>query len=225
MPQQASQIGGPNTAVRALLALMILILVCAGCGEKQPPGPMTMDELQTENWEIALVEWRIEKNEVFMDPRQSPLPAEMLQDFEGLDYYFPEPSFRYRLPLQVAAKPDTVHLQKGEDQTAAYLVRGELRFRAGKQAHALKVLGSIDDPGSLWLPFYDLTNGESTYPDGRYLDLELAPDGTVEVDFNKAYNPFCAYDPERWNCARPPAGNRLPLRVEAGEKLLVPALP
>lgn len=183
-----------------------------------------MNEQQSEEWEIALVEWRIEKNEVFMDPQRSPLPADVLQGFEGLDYYFPEPSLRYRLPFQAAARPDTVHLEKQMGETAAYLVRGSVRFRYDRKPYTLTVLSPLQG-GDLWLPFYDQTNGETTYKDGRYLDLELAPDGTVEVDFNKAYNPFCAYDLERWSCALPPAGNTLPLRVEAGEKVLVGAVP
>jgi uncharacterized protein (DUF1684 family) len=180
-----------------------------------------MDAAETERWEIALVEWRIEKNERFMDPAESPLPAAQVEGFEGLDYYFPEATFRYRLPLEASAAADTVRLARRKGDEVAYVVRGKVRFRHGDRDCELTVLGS---PGQgeepLWLPFHDKTNGETTYPGGRYLDLELAADGTVEVDFNKAYNPLCAYDAERWNCALPPAGNTLPIRVEAGEKLL-----
>ena len=87
--------------------------------------------------------------------------------------------------------------------------------------HTLSVLGPADpkDGDYLWLPFYAATSGEETYGGGRYLDLELAADGTVEVDFNFAYNPLCDYNPEKYNCTLPPAENRLPFAVRAGEKL------
>jgi len=211
----------PRCTIAAVLFAAGLNLLVAGCGQDHAPGPLAMDVAETERWEIALVEWRIEKNERFMDPAASPLPVAMLADFEGLDYYFPEAGLRYRLPLEPSAAADTVRLAKRTGDAVAYAVRGKLRFRHADRDCERTVLGPAGpDAGGLWLPFYDKTNGETTYPGGRYLDLELAADGTVEVDFNKAYNPLCAYDSERWNCALPPAENTLPVRVEAGEKLL-----
>jgi uncharacterized protein (DUF1684 family) len=211
---------------RAILGSVLLVLaaVMIGCGEEPAPGPLAMDAAETERWEIALVEWRIEKNESFMQAVDSPLPERLREGFEGLDYYFPEASLRFRVPLERAAAADTVHLDKARGDSVPYVVRGAVRFRAGGQDCELTVYGSSDpDADDLWLPFFDKTNGETTYPGGRYLDLELAADGTVEVDFNKAYNPLCAYDAERWNCTLPPASNTLPIRVEAGEKLLTGA--
>jgi uncharacterized protein len=216
-------IGRPSGAL--LAAGLACGLLAAGCGGDRAPGPLAMDPQETERWEIALVEWRIEKNEDFMAPGLSPLPAELLGDFEGLDYYFPEPDFRYRLPLEAVAAADTVQLALRKGQTATYLVRGQVRFKHGKHNCTLTVFGPVQGGGALWLPFYDPTNGQSTYPGGRYLDLELAADGTVEVDFNKAYNPLCAYDPERWDCVLPTAANTLPVPVAAGEKLLFGAQP
>lgn len=212
--------------VRSIVPVLLLILIWSGCSEQELPGPLVMDAQETEDWEIALVEWRIEKNELFMDPQQTPLPESMLEGFEGLDYYFPEAGFRYVLPLLPATANDTVELTMRDGEPMRYAVRGTVRFQHDGQACELTVFGPLEgDPAALWLPFYDRTNGDSTYPGGRYLDLELAADGTVELDFNKAYNPLCAYDPERWNCALPPADNTLPLMVEAGEKLLVGLMP
>ena len=211
---------------RCLWSLPLLVIFWSACGEQQLPGPLAMDAEETERWEIALVEWRIEKNEAFMDPELSPLPAAMLEDFEGLDYFFPEAGFRYRLPLEAVQSAATVQLDLRKGETTTYAVRGKIRFRHADHNCELTVFGPVEgDPTQLWLPFHDQTNGQSTYPGGRYLDLELAADGTVEVDFNKAYNPLCAYDAERWNCALPPAGNTLALSVEAGEKLLTGAQP
>ena len=201
--------------------LLILSLAMFGCGGDQAPGPVTMDGAEMERWEIALVEWRIEKNEEFMQTEDSPLPASMREGFEGLDYYFPEASFRYQVPLEETKARETVQLTKRKGDVADYVVRGKVRFRHAGVDCELTVYGPTEAAEDyLWLPFYDQTNNETTYPGGRYLDLELAADGTVEIDFNKAYNPLCAYDSERWNCTLPPAANKLPLPVEAGEKLL-----
>jgi len=207
---------------RSPIAALVLLMVLVGCGEEPVPGPVAMDAAELEQWEIALVEWRIEKNEGLMQSAESPLPEERREGFEGLDYYFPEESFRYRVPLQeVATSGDSVQLSLRKGETVDYVVRGKVRFRHGEQDLELTVFSPAEGPGDqLWLPFYDKTNGETTYAGGRYLDLEQGSDGSVELDFNKAYNPYCAYDAERWNCTLPPPENTLPIRVEAGEKLL-----
>jgi uncharacterized protein (DUF1684 family) len=213
----------PYPRVLPVAVFVALLLSFAGCGEDPAPGPVAMDAAELERWEIALVEWRIEKNEEFMDPEQTPLPASLLDGFEGLDYYFPVQEFRYRLALERSARPDTMMLSKRKGGTVPYVRAGTIRFRHGDRDHELVVYASSGESAEaeqLFLPFYDLTNDETTYPGGRYLDLAVGADGMVEVDFNKAYNPLCAYDPDAWNCTLPPEENRLPLRVEAGEKLL-----
>lgn len=206
-----------------LLTLVSVVLCCSflGCGKEPAPGPVAMEPAELERWEIALVEWRIEKNEEFMRPEATPLPASLQQGFEGLDYYFPEAGFRFQLPLVKAARPDTVMLSKRTGDQVPYVVVGTVAFHHGGSDHTLTVYGPArPGPSYLFLPFFDLTNGETTYPGGRYVDLQLADDGTVELDFNKAYNPLCAYNPDGFNCTMPPPENRLPFRVEAGEKLL-----
>jgi len=207
---------------RMLFVILVLMLALTGCGNKQEaPGSLAMDAAETERWEIALVEWRIEKNESFMDPAKSPLPESLQTGFEGLDYYFPVATFRYSLTMEEATGAETVELTKRKGETVTYKVRGLLRFNHGGQDCELTVFGSAGDGQDyLFLPFFDQTNGDTSYPGGRYVDLELAADGTVELDFNKAYNPLCAYGDPRWNCTLPPATNTLDLRVEAGEKML-----
>ena len=71
---------------------------------------------------------------------------------------------------------------------------------------------------SVWVPFIDAAAGKETYPAGRYVDAEMLPDGTVLIDFNLAYNPYCAYGWEGYSCPLTPRENRLPFAVPAGEK-------
>jgi uncharacterized protein (DUF1684 family) len=215
------------TMTRTLM-LFVLCLAWAplgGCTEgkdaKDAPGAVVMDTQALETWEIALVETRIGKNEEFTTSPQSPLPASLREGFEGLDYYFPVQELRFQVPFAAAPSAETVSLTKRKGQSVPYLRKGTVRFQHAGKVHTLAVFGPAEgDDASLWLPFYDQTNGKTTYPGGRYLDLQLAPDGTVEVDFNRAYNPLCAYNPEGFNCTLPPEENRLPFSVEAGEKLL-----
>ncbi len=122
------------------------------------------------------------------------------------------------MPLVRAAAADTVLLDKAKGDEVPYIVRGTVTFRHGDADHTLTVYGPADGTDHLWLPFFDASNKTETYPGGRYLDLTRADDGTVDLDFNYAYNPYCDYDHARWNCTLPPPVNTLPFAVTAGEK-------
>jgi hypothetical protein len=208
-----------------LPSVVVLILIVAvgltGCGSKEEaPGPLEMDQVEFERWEIALVEMRIEKNEDFARPDGSPLAEADLPGFEGLNYYFPKPELRFKTPLVAAAGADTAYLTKRRGETVPYLRRGRVAFSFGGDVHRLDVFGPVGNEGEdyLWLPFFDSTNGKETYPMGRYLDVTVDDEGLVDLDFNYAYNPLCDYNADRYNCTLPPDGNKLPFAVEAGEK-------
>ena len=208
--------------MKTRLAVMLFCLA-AGCGTaNEAPGPVTMNDLELENWQIALVEMRIDKNEAFMDSTLTALRPDDRAGFEGLNYYDPDPTFRFRVPFLREARPDTVMLVKRKGNQLPYVKAGKVSLRFGGRTVTLGVYAS---PGAgpeegFWLPFYDETSGRETYGGGRYLDLKPEADGgTFVVDFNYAYNPLCDYNPERYNCTLPPAQNRLPLPVRAGEKL------
>ncbi len=187
-------------------------------------GAVVMNPQELEDWEIRVVEYRIDKNETFSDPAKTPLRAADLPAFlekGGLDYYIPERSLRFHVPFLAEASPDTIDLVKRKGETVANLRKGSVRFLFEGETYELAVFGPVDTTRHgdyLWLPFYDATSGEATYPGGRYLDLELEADGTVELDFNFAYNPLCDYNHEKYNCTLPPEENRLPFKVEAGEQ-------
>lgn len=210
--------------IRLVLFAMSLALLagCGGGGEADAPGAVAMTPEERDAWEIRLVEMRIDKNERFMDPAQTPLAEADRPGFEGLNYYWPAPQFRFVVPFEAAEARETIGLVKRRGETVEYVRKGSVTFTHDGGPYSLDVFGPADvtEHGDyLWLPFYDDTSGETTYGGGRYLDLELAADGTVEVDFNWAYNPLCDYDHEGFNCTLPPDGNRLPFVVEAGEKL------
>jgi len=208
----------------AWLALAWLALVlAAGCSDKtaeKAPASLVMDQASYEEWEISLVEMRIEKNEEFSDQAASPLPAPEVPEFVGLNYYFPDAELRFKTPFVVAAGTDTVMLSKRKGELVPYIKRGVVRFSHTETEYELAVFGPTDAAAGnyLWLPFSDETSGKDTYIGGRYLDISLDDEGMVDLDFNYAYNPLCDYNADKYNCTLPPNESHLNFAVEAGEK-------
>lgn len=140
--------------------------------------------------------------------------AETLRRFPGLDYFPIDPAWRLAArfeptPGAVVAVPDVIGMLTDEPSPGMVVVR-----RAGIE-HRLLALEAAG--GGLWLVFGDATNGEQTYGGGRFLKTDPPADGGVIVDFNLAYHPPCVFTPYA-TCPLPPAGNRLPFRIEAGER-------
>ncbi len=205
------------------LALVVTLAFSGGCGgkdEPKAPGALVMNQTEYETWEISLVEMRIEKNEQFTLAETSPLPADKLADFVGLNYYFPQAELRFRTPFIAEAGADTVSLTKRKGNVVKYLRRGKVQFSHAGHEYSLAIFGPADTANGnyLWLPFTDATSGKGTYVGGRYLDITLDAEGMVDLDFNYAYNPLCDYNAEEYNCTLPPAESKLDFAVEAGEK-------
>ena len=138
-----------------------------------------------------------------------------LRQFRGLDYFPAHES--YRVTARFVAEPRQIPIANIVGQTEPEDSPGYVVFQLhGRQYRLYPVL---DEPGakSLFFIFKDETAGQETYGAGRFLDTDLPKDGMVELDFNKAYNPPCAFTPYA-TCPLPPKENRLPVRIEAGEK-------
>ena len=107
-------------------------------------------------------------------------------------------------------------MQTSTGDVQEYRQIGQIRFNVGGEEAVLQVY-EADMGGYLFMPFVDATAPEETYGAGRYLEPEVTTPNRVRVDFNLAYNPYCAYN-ENWSCPLPPRENRLKVRIEAGEK-------
>lgn len=173
-------------------------------------GPMSVRPFMDTH---ALLEFREAKDDFFGHSHESPLGHDARQDFDGLDYYEPNPDLVFRLSLETGdASEVRVGTSDGAERT--YRRAGVVHFDVNGEAVQL-TLYSTGHPG-YFLPFRDATSGGTTYGAGRYLDIEPNRDGTVTLDFNYAYNPTCAYD-EAYSCPLPPAENWLRVPIEAGE--------
>ena len=155
---------------------------------------------------------------------RSPLSPEQQDRFEGLAYYGENPALS--LTVEVERYPDTeplVEMETSTEERRRFRRWGRFDFEVDGEGATL-VIYSDPDGGDFFLPFKDATNGAETYGAGRYLDnhrpgLARLEDGRFEVDFNYAYNPYCAYS-EAYSCPLPPRENWLDVAVKAGEKKL-----
>lgn len=172
-----------------------------------------------ERFEEELNGLRRDKDSFFRTDIDSPIPPEQRTTFRGLNYYPPVRTFRVLAKLTRFDKPEpfTIATSTGDPQT--YLKYGKVEFEIQGSKMQLFVYKSAEDPFamSLFIPFIDATSGSETYGSGRYLDLEEQGGDDYELDFNNAYNPYCAYS-SSYTCPIPPRENILPIKITAGEK-------
>ena len=165
-----------------------------------------------------LAAYRERRNHYYGHDPDSPLNPEQRSRFAGLRYFPERPDLVFEVPVDESG-PDVgerVSLRTSDGQTKWFARAGRIRFEVGGQPVTLSVFKDLER-GRFFLPFRDGTSGEESYGGGRYLDPRARPDGTLVVDFNYAYNPYCAYG-DGWSCPIPPPENMTPVRIEAGEQ-------
>ncbi|MFB6092248.1 MAG: DUF1684 domain-containing protein [Haloquadratum sp.] len=175
-----------------------------------------------DDWQQAVEENRAQKEQYFRESPRSPVPPELRgEDFPGLEYYDVDPDVRYELELHRYDDPETVTVETTADGEQAYRRVGEFRFEVDGTEVTLDAFRPTDGGDRLWVPFRDATSGDETYGAGRYLDLEPGEDRLEDdvwvLDFNRAYNPTCAYNPA-YECPLVPSSNWLDVPIEAGER-------
>ena len=170
----------------------------------------------------AVEGFRLDKDEFFKTDPRSPLPESERAAFTGLPYYPVDESLAFEdrvLEPYTGDEPSNFQIPTSDGQLRPAHRAGVLRFELDGERRQLTAYTFDGGNGeSLFVPFLDQTSGAETYGAGRYLDLEPEADGTYALDFNLAYHPSCVYD-AKFSCPLTPAENRLPLRIEAGERL------
>ena len=161
----------------------------------------------------ALTQLRKQKDDFFGSSPDSPVDDR--SGFTGLDYYDEEPSLSLELEIEPADGSE-VRVQTSDGQHRVYTREAVVSFEVDGGEVSLTLYGTVHGHG-YFLPFRDSTSGKETYGAGRYLDVEPATRGKVKIDFNLAYNPFCAYN-DAYSCPLPPGENWLQVPIRAGEK-------
>jgi uncharacterized protein (DUF1684 family) len=175
----------------------------------------------TDDYEASIREFQEELDASYKDRDESPLENRDRRRFQGLEY-FPIDQ-KYSVTAQVIYTPDSepFNMPTTIPRENIHWKYADLVFELDGQEYTLEVyqsqnlLNDEEYADYLFLPFLDLTNGEGSYGGGRYLDLRIPDGNTIEIDFNKAYNPYCAYN-SRYSCPLVPRVNRLMTRIEAG---------
>jgi hypothetical protein len=162
-----------------------------------------------------LEKYRRQKDEFFKSDPDSPLSKAQKRAFKGLKYYPENPALRFDVQVEPFAEHMHVHMQTSTGDVQEYVKYGTFQFEVDGQSAVLTVY--VAEDGEAFVPFADATSGTETYGAGRYLDLEHHGGNRYHVDFNLAYNPWCAYSPD-YSCPIPPQENRLQVPIRAGEK-------
>ena len=162
--------------------------------------------------------FRESKDQFFAGHAQSPLTRAQRSQFKGLQYFPENPSLRLEVAVAVFPVQGEIEMQTSSGDVQHYRRYGRFQFEVEGQPAELTIYTSGTD---FFLPFVDALAGQETYPAGRYLEPEPLEGDLFLVDFNLAYNPYCAYN-DRWSCPLTPFENRLRVAVRAGEKLFHP---
>ncbi|OGS74358.1 MAG: hypothetical protein A3F91_04245 [Flavobacteria bacterium RIFCSPLOWO2_12_FULL_35_11] len=192
---------------------MLVALVFFSCEKKDA----------THENEIKLFQYEL--NREFADAATSPLTEEGLKTFKALEFFDIDENYNIEADFELTPGTPIFEMQTTTDRLPLYRKYGIAHFTLNGKKMALSIYQSqelmitVEYAEHLFLPFNDATNGTLTYGGGRFIDLEIPKEGskTIRIDFNKAYNPYCAYN-HTFSCPIPPSENNLPVAIPVGVK-------
>ena len=166
-------------------------------------------------------------NKEFSSKEESPLKEEDLANFKSLDFFPIDSSFIVNAKLTLHKDSEPFPMKTTTDRLPIYKIYATANFEIQGKAFSLeiyqneKLVLTAEYEDYLFLPFTDNTNGEGSYGGGRYVDLKLPEGDSIIIDFNQAYNPYCAYN-DKYSCPIPPKSNNLDIEGFAGVKSFKP---
>ncbi len=188
------------------------------------PNSWAVAQSDITDYEQKIARYQQQLNAEYADPATSPLLPQDLADFAGLPFYPIDPLFRVTARFVRTPGSPPFAMPTSTPRRTIYERYGVARFTLDSvayqlpiyQSHELRTTENYRD--HLFLPFTDLTSGDETYGGGRYLELTIPQGDTIVIDFNKAYHPYCSYNP-KYACPIPPGENNLPVAIRAGVRL------
>lgn len=182
---------------------------------------ISAQSLKTDSLNNSIIEFQKGLNKEYMDSTTSPLTKEDRAKFFGHLFFPPNLKFCVNAEFYRTPKEKTFKMKTTTTREPEYIKYGYIVFKIDGVAYKLNVYQSVDllkkeqYKDYLFLPFKDLSNDKTTYAGGRFLDLRIPKGKKMIVDFNKAYNPYCAYN-HKYSCPVPPPENFLNIDVQAG---------
>lgn len=199
-----------------LRGAVVALAIVSGCTSGPPPP-------DNRPYEQKIDQWRKDKDAMFKSGgTESPLTPKDRETFAGLPYFPIDQTYHVPalLTREQAGPLALIELQTSTNEKRRMQRVGTLGFTVSGTPLTLVAFADLDS-GSinrLFVPFTDTTSGADTYGGGRYIELDKTPTGLYDLDFNRAYHPFCVYNPT-YDCPIPPKENRLAVPIRAGERL------
>jgi uncharacterized protein (DUF1684 family) len=190
------------------VAAVVPFTAILACSSPRPDNPR--------DYAAMITELRAAKDDQFQREKD-PIPASRKSEFLPLAYYPIDPDYHISAALKPADDRATLMMPTSSGQLRRMIRLGTLEFTLRGQQLTLSAF-TEGDVTRLFVPFGDMTNGSETYPAGRFLDLDRTATNLYELDFNRAYIPYCYYN-AAFECPYPPAENRLKLPIRAGERM------
>ena len=196
--------------MRTFLAFFLLALSLLSCAQDKQPL-------------LGETEFQRELNAEYKDATKSPLTKKDLKHFKGLDFFKFDSSYVVTANFKRTPNEKPFKMKTTTDRLPEYVKYGEVTFTLNGETYKLNIYQNKElilkegYEDYLFLPFLDFTNGDTSYGGGRYVDARLPEGDTIVIDFNKAYNPYCAYS-DRYSCPIVPRVNYLKTKIEAGVK-------
>lgn len=197
-----------NSGRRASGPWLLIALLLSACSARSLP------------YGQQIAAWHAEKDQFMRESSDSPVPPDRRATFPPLTYFPTDPSYRVPAVLEPSAPGPAVQMPTSTGQVRQEKKIGKLAFTLKGRPMTLDAFVEADqnDLQQLFVPFRDLTNGAETYAAGRYLELQRTATGVYDLDFNRAFFPFCFYN-KTYDCPYPPPENRLTVPIRAGERL------
>lgn len=170
-----------------------------------------------------IIKFQDKLNKEYADKTKSPLSEEDLKSFKSLDFFPIDTDFRVKAKLKYYKGSKPFKMKTTTDRLPVYKIFASATFEIHGKKHVLhiyqnqKLLLTTEFEDYLFIPFTDNTNGDESYGGGRYIDLKVTDKETIIIDFNKAYNPYCAYN-DKYSCPIPPKANQLDIEIPVGVK-------
>lgn len=188
------------------IILLIVFIVLLGCANNK-------------HQILGETEYQKELNAFFKDATTSPLKDKDRKHFEGLEFFKFDSSYVVAASLKRTPEAKPFQMKTSTKRLPVYKIYGELNFKIKGKPFILNIYQNVEseDKDYLFLPFLDDTNGETSYSGGRYIETSIPEGNTITIDFNEAFNPYCAYN-DKYSCPIVPRVNYLPIKIEAGVK-------
>ena len=165
----------------------------------------------------AIMARREKVNADFQNSKSSPLEAADLKKFAGLNYFPIDPAYRVQAKFVKTERPSIFKMKMTASPKMEYTTVGYVTFEFHGIEYKLIAYKKPEGDDAYFIPFTDATNGKETYESGRYIEFPVPTGDQIILDFNGAYNPYCAYS-RRFSCPIPPPENHLGVAISAGEK-------